>query len=256
MTVLVAMPYFRHARYLDDAVKTVLGQTVHDIHVLVLGDGEEPPLHVRDDRVDVFTLPANHGAYFCHQLMVTANPHRWYAPVDTDDRVEPDHLEQLMAYDSDAVATGAVWFHRGDHPPVVYSGSRSRKAYFHVGLFGTERIRAVGGYDPTERVGQDTVMLRMLRVSGGLLRHVPASPTYHRMRRPHTLTTDPDTGHGSPLREATKVRNLKVYRAADHLDGAAAIRRMRLRRIPPAIQAELDEWAVRLRERIGEAVAA
>lgn len=255
MTVLVAMPYYRHAQHLDKAVRSVLAQTVRDVHLLVLGDGEEPPLRTRDSRVDAFTLPTNHGTYFCHQLMVMASPHRWYAPVDSDDWVEPDHLEQLLAYGSEAVSTGSVWFHRGDEAR-VYSGSKTRRAYFHVGLFGTERLRSIGGYDPTERIGQDTVLMRMLRVSGELVRHLPDPPTYHRVRRPHTLTTDPLTGHGSPARLATKNRNMQVYRAADHLRDAEAIRAWRLRRIPDPVKAELEEWSGRLRDRIGEAVAA
>lgn len=255
MTVLVAMPYFGHAQWVDRAIRSVLAQTVRDIHLLVLGDGEEPPVKVRDSRVDVAALPSNRGTYFARQVMLAASPHEWYAPVDADDWVEPDHLERLMAQRSDAVATGAVWWHQGERVR-VWTGPGTRRAYYHVGLFTTERLRGIGGYDPGERIGQDTLILRMLRVSGRLTRYVADPPTYHRYSHPGTLTTHPDTSLRSRMRSEMRERNLRVYRAADQLGTADRIRDWRLARIKPEVSTAVAEQAERLSAHLGRAVAA
>jgi hypothetical protein len=256
VTTLVAMTYYRHAEYVERAVRSVLAQTEHDLQLLVLGDGEAPPLrHIRDARLEVHTLAANHGTYFGHQVMVMASPHAWYAPVDADDWVEPEHLERMAALGSDAVAPGAVWFHRGGRAR-VWAGRPGHPALYHVGRFATARLRGVGGYDPMERVGQDTLLLRMLRQSGGLTRWAPPDPTYHRVRRPGTLTTAPETGLGSPERRAARRRNREVYQATAALGTAEAICRYRLARIRPDVLEALAEEVELLQLRLGLAVAA
>lgn len=253
MTTLVAMSYYRHPQWVERAVRSVLAQTDRDIHLLVLGDGEEPPIgHIRDSRLDVYTLRANRGTYFVHQVMLTANPHEWYAPVDADDWVDPEHLERMAALDSDAVATGTVWFHSPAGVRIWGLGEK-RRPWYHVGRFATSRLRSVGGYDPAERVGQDTLVLRMLRVSGGLTRWAPTDPTYHRFRHAGTLTTAADTGLRSPGRRAARKRNARVYIAADRLRTPDAICQWRTRHFSPALVAEVGAEAGRLRDRLGAA---
>jgi hypothetical protein len=237
-------------------VRSVLAQTDRDIHLLVVGDGEEPPLgHVTDSRLDVHRLRANRGTYFVHQVMLHASPHEWYAPVDADDWIEPEHLERMAALGSDAVATGTVWFH-STAGIKVWGLVDKRRPWYHVGRFATARMRGVGGYDPGERVGQDTLILRMLRVSGGLTRWAPPDPTYHRFRHSGTLTTSPATGLRSPERNAARRRNARVYAAADRLRTADAIRQYRTRHFDRRLVAEVAEEVERLRSRLGMAVAA
>ncbi len=256
MTTLVAMTYFGHPGLVERAVRSVLAQTDRDIQLLVLGDGEKPPLAgIRDDRLDVHVLPRNHGTYFCHQLMLTSSPHEWYAPVDADDWVDPEHLERMAALGCSAVAPAAVWFHSGAGVR-YWAGKAGQHPLYHVGRFATSRMLGVGGYDPQERVGQDTVLLRMLRTTGPLIRWAPPDPTYHRIRHAGTLTTSPQTGLRSAERRAARSRNRQVYVAAAKLGTAEAIARYRLGRIRPDVRRALAEEAERLRPRLGEAVAA
>jgi glycosyltransferase involved in cell wall biosynthesis len=255
VTVLVAIPYFDCPRHVERAVRSVLAQTVTDIHVLVVGDGQEPPLRrVRDSRLDVFTLPANRGNYFVREVMLRANPHPWYAPHDADDWSDPDHLERLFAMGSDAVATGPVWLHRGNAQPIVWAGPPGRTARYHVGLFATARLMAVGGYNPAERIGQDTLLLRMLRITGDL--RTASHPTYHRTRRPGSLTVNRATSHRSEAREAMKGRNRTVYLRCERLRDPEAIRQYRASIIPAEIADEVERHTEALRARLGWAVAA
>lgn len=237
MTVLVSMPYWNNAQWVEAAVRSVLAQTHRDLVCVVIGDGEEPPLKIADSRLVVYTLPENHGAYFAQSVALGASPHPWYAPHAADDWSEPDHIERLMAYGTDTAA-GAVWEHRGRSVRLV------RKRY-EVGLFRTERLLALGGYNPAERLGQDSLMLRLLRVTGPL--EASDHPTYHRIHRKGSLCNHRDTKKGSPAREAMKVRNRAVAVKCERLrvNQVAAYRESI---IPAAIRAERDRHISALSE--------
>lgn len=248
MTTLVAIPYYSCPDLVDKAVRSVLAQTDRDIAVLVIGDGEEPPLHVRDGRLEVYTLPENRGPYFAQQVALLASPHRWYAPHGADDWSDPDHLERLAAVGGDAVITGAVWFHdRAGHVKVHEAG-------YEVGRFATSRLLELGGHNPAERMGQDTLMIRLLRLTGGL--RATHEPTYHRVKRTRSLMGSKETGPGSVLRNEMRARNRLVFATAQRLRSVDAIREHRLSLIPSDVADEVAFHADRLAQRLGIAVAA
>lgn len=251
MTTLVAVPYWRCREYVDKAVRSILAQTITDLAVLVIGDGEEPPIaHLRDSRLEVYTLPENRGPYFAQQVALTASPFPWYAPHAADDWTEPDHLERLFAagLDDGAVLTGAVWFHNRN------GGVSPHHATYEVGLFATSRLRDLGGHNPAERMGQDTLMIRLLRMTGDP--RATSHPTYHRLKRPESLMTANDTAPGSPARNAMRTRNRAVIAECSRLEHPHAIRRFRESIVPEDIAAEVAHHAARVRERLGEEVAA
>lgn len=249
MTTLVAIPYWGCPELVERAVRSVLSQTIRDIAVLVIGDGQEPPLAgIHDSRLEVYTLPDNHGPYFAQQVALTASPFPWYAPHAADDWSEPDHLERLFAVGGDAVLTGAVWFHNR-------SGRVSlHQATYEVGLFATDRLRALGGHNPAERMGQDTLMIRLLRFTGEP--RATTYPTYHRIKRPGSLMTANDTAPGSPARNAMRARNRTVLAECVRVERVSEIRRYRESLVPPALADEVREHAARVAVRLGQEVAA
>lgn len=238
MTIAVAMPYFGCPDLVGRAVDSVLRQTLRDLVLIVVGDGETPPLRCLDSRLVVMTLPKNRGPYFAQQVVLAANPFRSYAPHAADDWSDPDHLERLSAMGGSAVLTGAVWFHTGARV-ILHT------APYEVGLFATERLRSLGGHNPAERIGQDTLMMRLLRLTGPV--RVTTHPTYHRVRRKGSLTTHPTTGHGSRVRNEMRARNRAVYRKAVELRDVEKIRLWRESRIPADVSDELAEQTDRLR---------
>ncbi len=247
MTTLVAIPYWRCPDLVDKAVRSMLGQTDRDIAVVVIGDGEEPPLRVRDPRLEVYTLPENRGPYFAQQVALLASPHRWYAPHGADDWSEPDHLERLAAA-GDNVITGAVWFHDR-------SGNVKRHdAGYEVGRFARDRLLSIGGHNPAERMGQDTLMIRLLRLTGDL--GATHHPTYHRVKRSGSLMTSPLTGIGSPARNEMRARNRVVFAECQRLGSVKAIREYRESLVPERIRDEVAFHAGRLAQRLGVEVAA
>ena len=239
-TVLVCVPY--HASTFDlveKSVRSILAQTHRDLVCVVVGDGEEPPLAgVKDSRLVVYTNPVNRGAYFSQMVALGASPFEWYAPVASDDWVDPEHIEKLASHGTD-MATGAVWYHLGDRPVKVL-----HKLY-EVGMYRTERMLSVGGYNPAERMGQDSLTLKIMRIVAPM--GATTEPTYHRVQRQGSLSTHPDTKKGSPAREAMRRRNREIVAVCERLGTTDKIREYRWSLVPEAIRDELQEHNHRLR---------
>lgn len=248
MTTLVMIPYFGCPDLIDRCVHSILAQTVEDIALLVIGDGEVPPITVRDSRLEVYVTRDNHGPYYAQQIALLANPFDWYAPVGADDWIEPDHLERLSAMGGDAVMTGAVWFHNLSGGTSVHEGN------YEVGLFATERLRRVGGHNPQERIGQDSLMLRLLRMTGDL--RASSHPTYHRIKRADSLMTSPLTGKGTPMRNDMRRRNREVVAECERLRTADAIKRYREGLVPSWLADQVADHAFRVSQLLGTEVAA
>lgn len=248
MTTLICIPYFNVPALIEKCVRSILAQTDRDIAVLVVGDGQEPHLRVRDNRLDVYTLPANRGPYFAQQVALTASPFPRYAVVGADDWIEPDHIARLRAVGGDAVISGAVWFHGLNGSVFVHENG------YEVGLYATDRLRAIGGHNPAERIGQDTLLIRLLRMTGDL--RATHHPTYHRVKRQGSLMSHADTRPGSPARNEMRARNRVVFAECQRLRRVERIRAYRESIVPAHIRDEVEEHADRLRSRLGMEVAA
>lgn len=267
MTVLVCIPYWNAAPYIERAVRSVLSQTERDLVCVVIGDGNTPPLPaISDDRLIVHTYPTNRGAYFAQDVAIWASPFDRYAVVAADDWVDPDHLERLLAQGGDRCA-GSVWAH-GDG--AAYCGPRNKghatcrgihsgRHPYEVGLYRTERYREIGAHNPGERIGQDSLTLKIMR----LIEPVPPSEatTYNRLFRPGSLCTDPATKAGSPARTAMRARNraivMECERIANHPFArrdrgvrAARIREYRDSLVPTALKVALEAEVDELRGRL------
>jgi glycosyltransferase involved in cell wall biosynthesis len=247
VTITVAMPYWGCPDLVERAVRCVLGQTYRDLVLVVIGDGEDPPLrNIRDSRLEVYRLPENRGVYFGLELVLEASPHKWYGPHAADDTSDPTHYETLgrVAEEqaSEAVIADAVWWGEGfDH--VRHSSG------YEVGVFTRSRLMAFGAYNPAERVAQDTLLLRLLKLTGRVA--AEGVPTYHRIKRPYSLTTTLATGLRSPYRNAVKQRNHAVYYRCKRLRKIDAMRAYRARLVPESIRDELAEHVERLSARLG-----
>lgn len=250
MTVLVAIPYFGCPGLVERAVRSILAQTVRDLALVVIGDGEEPPLGaVRDARLEVLTLPENRGPYFALSVALAASPHEWFSPHGADDWSDPEHLERLLATGGDAVATGAVWWHADDRVTV-----HRKDVGYEVGIFKTDRLRALGGYNPAERLSQDSLLLTLLRMTGPV--GLTNEPTYHRVIREGSLTQSPATKRGSPARKAAWRRIHPIVARCWRLRTPRRIRAYREGLVPAEVRTEVEVHAERLRERLGRPVVA
>jgi hypothetical protein len=221
----------------------VLAQTHRDLACVVVGDGDTPPLKgIRDSRLVVYSYPTNRGAYFAQDVAIWASPHEWYAPIASDDWVDPDHLERMIGLGD--VACGALYYHNDHHP----DGIVIRKAY-EVGMYRTERYTEIGAHNPAERIGQDSLTLKIMRLVAPV--GATSHPTYHRFGRQGSLSTHPDTCKGAPARVQMRQRNHAIVAHCLRFRGnAARIKAYRQTLIPPALQEALDEQVVGLRAQL------
>ena len=275
MTVVVSVTHYAPTRdYVRRAVESVLAQTYRDLVCVVIGDGDEPPLSgIRDDRLIVHSYPVNRGAYFAQDVAIWASPHEWYAPVAADDWIDPDHIERLLAYGKD-VASGGVRYHNDaycpDDPghlachgtPVPGDFARGQRKAYEVGIYRTERYTEIGAHNPGERLGQDSLTLKVMR----LVRPVGVSDfmTYNRLGREGSLCTHPDTSRDSPARQQMRRRNREIVARCEQIarrtpnltQRAAAIRAYRETLIPEPLKVALAVEVEALRAKVGQAVAA
>jgi hypothetical protein len=173
--------------------------------------------------------------------VLEASPHKWYGPHGADDTSDPTHYETLGIVAgrerTEAVIADAVWWGEGfDHV--------RRSSGYEVGVFTKRRLMEFGAYNPSQRIAQDTLLLRLLKLTGKV--SAEGKPTYHRIKRPYSLTTTLETGLRSPARNAVRQHNLKVFYRCKRLRKPEAIRAYRAKLIPPAIRDEMAEHVERL----------
>lgn len=205
MTVLVAIPYYQCADYIEQAVQSVLAQTHTDLVCLVVGDGDTPPeIASNDSRLRVVSFTDNYGAPFTQQSMLLASPYEKFAPMGADDWLEPDHLASLPARFGQS-RISSLWVHDRD-------GKQKKvkdRAYAEIGVFNTELLRSVGGYDITQRCGQDTLLYDDILLSFTTAAY-STNPTYHRRMRAGSLTDHPETNFKSAYRKSVFAHNARV----------------------------------------------
>ena len=237
MTVLIAIPYFRVAPELvDKAVRCALAQTYPDVVVLVAGDGQEPPVSIRDDRLVIGTFPTNMGAPATQQAMIEGSPFPWYAPHGADDWTEPGHVASLLALRAPVNGSGRIFYHEGRRVSIF----RSPRTYIEFGVLDTALLRSIGGYNPAEPCGQDSVLISILVKTARV--RLSQRPTYHKLHREDSLTHHPDTRGGSALRTGVRLRNRAVLAECARLNWRVpAIRAYREGLVSSEVRHQLDD---------------
>src|SRR3990172_2052972 len=201
MTTLIAIPYWNvPGELIDKAARHALAQTAETV-VLVVGDGQKPPVSFTHDRLVVRRFPAPPGAPLPHpppnpparlvvrrspeprgppfvqQAMILGSPFPWYAPHGADDWIEPNHVASLLALRFPVAGSGSIFYHEGSRVRVL----RSSRTYVEFGVLDTALLRSIGGYNAAEPCGQDSVLISVLLGSAG--KRLTRNPTYHKLHR-------------------------------------------------------------------------
>lgn len=250
--VSVVIPYFQQSERVAEAVSSLLRQTRRIDRIVVVSDGDcEVPqdvlLELDPRRVVVHRLSQNRGHLFAREVAWRALDSMWIGFVDADDFVEPTWAEALIAR---AEQHGGVAFCANRHihsygrfsrtrrispvltDRVAVDGTRPRHFASHCTLYRRERIAAAGGFDPSFRVGYDTLFINLIALTGPF--GVVDEPLYIRRRkdvfaRRKSLTQHPSTGKGSPPRLEAVARVDALYQRfaplfrADPESGLAAL---------------------------------
>ncbi|MGW5665740.1 glycosyltransferase family 2 protein [Streptomyces sp. NPDC003758] len=173
--VSVVIPCHDYARYLPDAVSSVVAQTFRDWELVIVDDGSTDDtaevakglIARHPDRCIRLLQQANAGVSAARNTGIEAAAGRYILPLDADDVIAPTMLEKTVAVlDGDpgiAIASTDVFtFTDDDLPPQAmplpaYSRELmlQRLIMFYCSLYRREAWQAVGGYDESMRAGED-----------------------------------------------------------------------------------------------------
>jgi glycosyltransferase involved in cell wall biosynthesis len=277
--VTVAIPTFGPPTHLRQAVESVLGQTYPHLRVVVLNDGGEPPwgalAGLDDPRLVRFDLAENRGRYFADAVALAATPDSYFLVQDADDWSEPERVDTLLArlqaedaevvYAATYTCTEADPGDRGVEAFPALTASLGpefvHRAHHPAALYCTEALRRIGGPFGGLRIGYDSLLVNLLRMTARVA-FEPRPLTTYRMRQ-DSLTGAAETGFGSPERErawAELDRRYQEARAFYERHEAGAFRRDTLaellrqqaeRGCDPEDLRALRAEAARLREALG-----
>ncbi len=185
--VTVIVPSYNHAPYVEACIESILGQTYPNIELLVIDDGST------DDSVErIRRLQERHGFDFRVQrnqgLLTTLNDALqrargvYFAPFASDDVMLPERIERqvrhLQAHPEVAICAGNVQAidPEGRLVGKPRSSRATRRLDFDSLFLGTQDgapaptlllrrdvALAVGGYDPSIRIEDLTMQLKMAR---------------------------------------------------------------------------------------------
>lgn len=274
--VTVSIPCFNASKTVARAVDSILSQSHSRIRVIVTSDGEKTPSWLalgnrKDERLVLFSLPANRGPYFAHAVALGAAEGELFAIQDADDYSDPRRLEHLIwclrRHGADAAFSEVLHHgHRGvtSRNPMrcQMPDDNMRHRLDHFGLYRVPALGRIGGYYAGERMGYDTVFTSLLLMSGRV--SAVGLPLYHRVERAGSLTKNPETGIGTPRREAAVRRLAALHREAYMVSKGRARGTPAARAIGAAVRgkvssgdrAYLDREVARLRDILADAPAA
>lgn len=201
--ISVIMPCYNAAPYLEEAVRSVMGQTFPDVELLIIDDGStdagiEIAEHLRDEHPDRIRLfqQANRGPYVARNLGLERARGDFIAFLDADDWWTSDCLQKLHAalVSSDATLAYCGWQNVGATdrsnepyvPPDYEAGDKAalflRAAApwpIHAALTRTAALRAVGGFDTDWRSCMDYDLWLRIGVPERIVR-VPEAMAFYR----------------------------------------------------------------------------
>lgn len=198
--VQVVIPCYELARYLPDAVESVVAQTWPDLQCTIVDDGSPDDTSAVAQRlIELFPerriellRTDNGGLSAARNAGITAGDAPLVLPLDADDILEPDAVERLvqpfLADPQLAVAYGSgVEF--GDRArelpslPVDLPTLKARNCLLYSSMFRRDAWRAVGGYRTNMLYGYEdwNLWIDVLK-RGGRFQQIPGVTLNYRKR--------------------------------------------------------------------------
>ncbi len=166
--VSVVIPCYRQARFLGEAIDSVLAQTFPDYEIVVVDDGNKPAEAQRIAKlvgryaptdVRLVRLETNQGLAMARNVGIQEARGTWLVPLDADDRLEPTFLEAtLAAVGLDpkrfAYTDSVLWWPQEDRRQTLpaqeydFPALLRRVTWACTILVAKEAWRQVGGYKP------------------------------------------------------------------------------------------------------------
>jgi glycosyltransferase involved in cell wall biosynthesis len=195
--VSVVIPVRDDGAFLDEAVGSVLAQSLEDFEVLVVDDGSAEPATVRlldgyeRPKTRVLRRPAE-GVARARNAGFAAAEGRYFLPLDADDRLAPRFLERTVEILEARPAVGIVESEaelfgeregRWERPPVSMPEILLGNTILPCALFRAEEFRRTRGYNPNMAAGWEDFDLWLSLLELGLaVERVPEVLFHYRLR--------------------------------------------------------------------------
>ena len=184
--VTVAMPVYNHARFIAEALKSVLAQTDQNFEILIMDDGSTDDLQnvlsgFDDPRIAFFKSEKNEGHMNTVNKMLKMANGDFFISFSADDIMSPDFIGkcraafkndpflEYVASQNNFIDENGKPF-EGEHPfKTILKASnhtqdewwslfRQGNVYFGIGMYRTTALREVGGWEPQHGVISDYQM--------------------------------------------------------------------------------------------------
>jgi glycosyltransferase involved in cell wall biosynthesis len=173
--ISVVIPFYNRERYIDEAIQSVLAQTLQPLEIILVNDCSREASRRFLDRYNntctIIDLPRNIGLAGARNAGMLAARGTFIALLDDDDMWLPHKLEvqrrYLDAHPECSIVCSAVWGFFSVRPDELWASFVPRpltlaQALTHeywpivpTMLIRTEVVRAVGGFDPKFRFNED-----------------------------------------------------------------------------------------------------
>lgn len=184
--ITVAVPVYKHARFLGDALKSVLAQTDQNFEILICDDGspdnvKEVVDQFTDPRIHYYKNEKNEGHMQAVNAMLNEANGDFFVSYSADDLMDKEFLHKCrLAFKDDPFLEYVASLndfmnedgtpHTTDHPFKTIQRATNRpveqwkqlfrqgNVYFGIGMYRTSALREVGGWDPIHGVISDYEM--------------------------------------------------------------------------------------------------
>lgn len=199
------MPVYNSARYLAEAIESILGQRYGDFELLISNDGSPDEsaaviahYAAKDSRIVAFDRKENRGVVFTRNELLARARGEWMATMDGDDIAMPDRfkiqIEFLERHPECALLGAAAMLIDPDGNPMCVMGEeRSHEAIdaWHMAgnsgtafvsptsMMRTAAVREVGGYREHDGYAEDYDLFLRL-AEHGKLHTIPEVVLYYR----------------------------------------------------------------------------
>ncbi len=170
--VSVIMANFQAGAKLVPALRSVLGQTMSDLEVIVSDDASQDnslelvrSMMQADARIRLIAHETNRGPAHCRNRALDMARGSWMAVVDSDDILHPERFERLLAaadeFAADMVADNLLLFHEDGSRPGLMLEAQDAGSFVI-----SPRDWVLAGLDGSPALGYLKPMIRTDRLAG------------------------------------------------------------------------------------------
>jgi len=210
-TVSVVIPCFNSERFIQEAIDSVMGQTVTPIEIICVDDGSTdgslPKLQDLSKQIPILQVIAqkNAGATHARNRGLEQAQGDYVQFLDADDALLPEKIERQLAIVEKNNAPGLVigsYSKFNSNGDLIYTQSqeyqraslwlklmRTQLGITSSNLFKRSEVVAVGGWDESLKSSQEYDLMYRMMKGGAQVSLCPAIDTEVRQRNPESITS-------------------------------------------------------------------